>query len=227
MPWLGYFDKIDKSDCFVFLDKVQYKAREFQNRNKIRTKEGWMWLTVPVMTKGLRHQKIDEVKIDNTRDWERRHLRSLKIWYGNTEFFNDHIPFFEHVFAKQWERLIDLNIYIIDYLLQAFGIDTKTRRGSEIGTSSEATDRIIEICRKMSADTYLSGAGGKDYLEEGKFAQAGIKLEYQDFKHPVYWQRDMDNRNSFIPYMSAVDLLFNVGPKSGEILRGEREGIII
>ena len=221
IPWLGYFDKIDKSDCFVFLDQVQYKAREYQNRNKIRTKAGWIWLTVPVISKGLGRQKICDIRINNNSDWQRRHWRSLKVWYGKSKFFKDHFSFFENVYTRRWGKLMDLNIHIIKYLLKQFGIDTSLYYASEIGTTAQGTDRIIEICKRLKADTYLSGIGGKDYLEEEKFVQAGIKLEYQNFIHPRHHQLYTQEGSPFLPYMSAVDLLFNEGEKSINILRGE------
>jgi len=220
IPWLGYFDKIDTSNYFVFLDSVQYKPREYQNRNKIRTKDGWMWLTVPVISRGLGRQKICDVKIDNDSDWQRRHWKSLKVWYGRAKFFKDHFSFFEDVYTRSWGKLIDLNIHIIKYLLKELKIETSLYYESEIDISSQGTDRIIEICKKLNADIYLSGIGGRDYLEEGKFVQAGIKLEYQNFIHPVYRQQYMKGTDSFLPYMSALDLLFNEGEKSIGILRG-------
>lgn len=223
IPWLGYFDKIDKSDCFVFLDDVQYKLREYQNRNKIRIKDGWMWLTLPIMSKGLNRQKICDVKIDNDSDWQKKHWRSLKVWYGRAKFFKDYFSFFEDIYTRMWEKLIDLNIHIIKYILKELRIDTSLFYESEINTFSQGTDRIIEICKKIKADTYLSGVGGKDYLGEEKFIQEGIKLEYQNFVHPVYHQRYMKGKDSFLPYMSAIDLLFNEGENSIDILRGKRK----
>ncbi len=211
IPWLGYFDKIDKSDCFVFLDNVQYKPREFQNRNKIRTRDGWMWLTVPVISKGLGRQKISDVKIDNNYDWQRQHRNSLKAWYSKAEFFKDYFSFFEKAYNKKWDKLKDLNICIIDYILKEFKINRPVYYESELGIATRGTDRIIEICKKLKADVYLSGTGGKNYLEEEKFPQAGIKLEYQDFIHPTYKQQYTGKDNIFLPNMSCIDLLFNEG----------------
>lgn len=221
IPWLGYFDKINKSTCFVFLDQVKYKPREYQNRNKIRTKDGWMWLTVPVISKGLGHQEICEVKIDNNSDWQKRHWRSLERCYNRAPFFKEYYHFSKSVYSAKWEKLIDLNIHIIKYLLKALKIETPLYYESGIEISSQGTDRIIEICEKLKADTYLSGIGGKSYLEEEKFVQAGIKLEYQNFIHPVYHQLYMQGHGSFLPYMSVIDLLFNEGGKSINILRGK------
>jgi hypothetical protein len=219
IPWLGYFDKIRKSDAFVFLDKVQYKGREFQNRNKIRTKDGWIWLSVPVVAKGLGRQEIYDVKVDNSFGWQKEHLASLRAWYGRSEFFEKHFPFFEELYGKEWESLSDLSVSIIMYMLKELSISTPLYFESKLDIKSKKTDRIIEICGKLKADTYLSGIGGKEYLEEGRFAEAGLKLAYQEFKHPVYRQQFMKDKDDFIPYMSTLDLLFNEGPRSKELLK--------
>ncbi|MDD5730524.1 MAG: WbqC family protein [Candidatus Omnitrophica bacterium] len=218
IPWLGYFDKIAKSDCFVFLDRVQYKDREFQNRNKIRTNRGPLWLTVPVATKGQGRQDICDVLIDNDRPWRRQHLKSLKAWYAKAEFFGEHIKFFEETYARDWKKLVDLNVHIVNHLLKQLAINKNIYFESSLNINAAKTDRIIEICRKLKADTYLSGIGGKGYLEEEKFLEAGIKLAYQDFTHPVYRQQFMSGENDFMPYLSVIDLLFNEGIKSLEIL---------
>ena len=220
IPWLGYFDKIDKCDCFVFLDNVQYKHREYQNRNKIRAKSGWMWLSVPVVYKGHSSQKVAEVVIDTSFDWQKKHWGSLVSDYGKAVFFEEYRPFFEAVYAKKWERLIDLNIHIITYILKQLKIEKPLYYETAIGTTTQATDRIIEICKKLSADTYLSGIGGKVYLEEEKFTRSGIKLTYQNFAHPQYHQQFVTKDDPFLRYMSILDLLFNEGPESVKILRG-------
>ena len=122
LPWLGYFDKIDKSDGFVFLDNVQYKHREFQNRNKIRVNlqtPGWclkwegIWLSVPVVYKGHSRERIGQVLIDNGSDWQRKHWGSLKSAYSAAPFFKEPSAFFEEVYSRRWERLADLNIHFI------------------------------------------------------------------------------------------------------------------
>ena len=220
IPWLGYFDKIDKSDCFVFLDTVQYKKREFQNRNRLRTKDSWIWLTVPVKTKGVSYQRICDVLIDNDRDWAQEHTKSLQSWYGSSAYFKEYFPFFEAVYEKKWERLVDLNIHIIEYILGVLKINTRILLESEIGTTKKSTERIIEICHKLKADVYLSGTGGRNYLKEELFVKEQIELRYQDFVHPKYEQQFMTQRHPFEPYMSVLDLLFNAGPKSMDVIRG-------
>lgn len=222
IPWLGYFNKIDKSDCFVLLNSVQFKSREYQSRNKIRTKNGWIWLTVPVISKGIGRQKISDVLIDNSNGWRKKHCNSLKTWYSGAEYFKDHFPFFEEIYSEKREKLENISTDIIKYFLKELDIHTPVYFESELGITSSKTDRIIDICRKLKADVYLSGIGGKDYLEEEKFSRAGIKLEYQEFFHPVYQQQYMKSQSPFIPYMSCIDLLFNEGPRSKKILKRER-----
>ncbi len=220
IPWIGFFDKIVRSDCFVILDRVQYKEREYVNRNRIRTNDGWKWLTVPVISRGLRRQKIGDTRIDNSNGWRKKHCNSLKSWYSRAPFFDTYFSFFENVYLQQWDKLQDLNIYIIRYMLQELQIETPVYFESDLGVSTTKTDRIIDICRKLKADIYLSGAGGKDYLEEEKFPEATISLEYQKFTHPEYQQQHMKKGSDFLPYMSSLDLLFNEGGKSKKILKG-------
>ena len=197
-------------DLFVFLDNVQYKKREFQNRNRIKTPSGPIWLTVPVLTKGNFFQKISEVKIDNQERWREKHYETLKRNYSKAPFFKTYQNFLDEIYGKEWDYLIDLNVATVNYLKDALKITTPIKLESEIGTTKTHTERIIEICKKTGADTYLSGAGGKDYMDEGLFEQNKIKLEYQEFIFPVYPQLYGD----FIPNLSALDLIFNCGPDS-------------
>lgn len=207
LPWIGYFHKIVHSDIFIFLDDVQYKKREFQNRNKIRTKDGFMWLTVPVITKGRFYQKINEVEIDTSSSWRKEHLKSIKFNYQKSKFYDIYISFFEQLYEKDWKYLIDINLEIINFILSTLSIDTKIEFSSKLNLSSTSTQRIIDICKYYNADTYLSGIGGKNYLDEDLFKKNGIKLVYQNFVHPEYPQV----YPGFVPYMSIIDLLFNCG----------------
>ena len=145
-------------------------------------------------------------------------LRSL-IDMSSNNCTKRFISFFQEAYTRKWERLIDLNVHIINYILKQLSISTPIYFESELDIINEGTDRIIEICKKRECNTYLSGTGGKAYLEEEKFTQAEVKLLYQDFVHPVYHQRFMQDEDNFIPYMSILDLLFNEGPKAREILR--------
>ncbi|HIE29513.1 TPA: hypothetical protein EYP66_19765 [Candidatus Poribacteria bacterium] len=215
LPWLGYFHKIDQSDLFVFLDNVQYKKREFQNRNKIKTADGWMWLTVPVLTKGHFQQCINQTLIDNSHPWQTKHFKSIQKCYSKAPFFFDYYDAFEKVYAQKWERLDLLNMHIVKFLMDFLEIKTPCFLESELDVNARGTERIIEICKRLKATVYLSGAGGKAYMNEERFEEEGIKLRYQNFTHPVYSQLYGD----FQPYMSVIDLLFNHGNESMEIIR--------
>ena len=101
LPWIGYFDKINQVDAFCFLDNVQFKKNEWQNRNRIKTAQGWQWLTVPV--KHRFPQTIEEVEINDTVNWRRKHLQALATNYKKTPYFDEYIEFFEDVYSNEWE----------------------------------------------------------------------------------------------------------------------------
>lgn len=216
LPWLGYFDKMDRADVFVLLDDVQYKKNEWQNRNKIRNAESWQWLTVPVLYDF--GQPLNEVKIDNKTDWRTKHLKSIELNYSRAPYFKDYFAFFEDIYRREWDLLADVSAEIITRLKERLGIKARLVKSSELGIKSSATNRLVDICRKLDADVYLSGAGGSEYLDEALFAAAGIKLEYQTYKHPVYKQVF----DGFEPNMAVIDLMFMEGAKSLETIREGR-----
>ena len=217
LPWLGYFHKIYSCDAFVYLDNVQYKAREYQNRNRIRIKEGCMWLSVPLIKDKNSYPNISAVRIDNSQDWPKRHWRAICLNYARSPFFAKYSGFFEDLYKQEWNRLVDLNISATNYILKSFQIDKPIYFESKLDIKTMNTQRIIDIARTLKADTYFSGVGAKAYLVEEDFGANGIKLIYQDFRHPEYNQR----YGHFMPFMSAIDLLFNHGPDSLKILAGK------
>jgi hypothetical protein len=216
LPWLGYFDKMDQADCFVVLDQVQFKKNEWQNRNRIKTASGWQWLTVPILHRFP--QPLSEVRVNNAAPWSRKHLQALIANYSGAPFFEAHRPFFEEVYDREWTLLIDLSRTMLAYLIEALGIQTKLVLASSLPTRDGATDRLVAICETLGADTYLSGAGGRDYLELERFAEAGMRVLFHTFQCPPYPQRF----GAFEPNLSIVDLLFNCGEESLEVLRQGR-----
>jgi hypothetical protein len=220
LPWLGFFDKVARCDVFVLLDNVKFSKNYFHNRNKIRTPDGWIWLTVPVLTKGKSEQKINEVKINNITEkkWAQKHWRSIEQNYRKAPFFNKYADFFEELYAKKWDSLAELNKTIVEYLVKMFGLDTKLYDVASLDNiKGSSTELLVSICTALKADVYLSGEFGKDYLDEKIFTAHGIKVVYQRFLHPEYKQMF----EPFIPNMSAIDLLFNYGEGSKRILLGE------
>lgn len=216
MPWLGYFDKIDRADVFVFLDTVQFKKNEFQNRNRIKGAGGEQWLTVPVIQ---RHgQLINEVEINGTEKWQKKHIMALTSCYGKAPFFSDYFGEFENLLSTEWSGLSALNIETVRLLVKGLNIDTTFYTASDMGELPDDRDgRLVEIVRSLGGDTYLAGAGGREYMDVTVYEDAGIEVIFQEFKHPVYPQLF----GEFVPYMSAVDILFNVDSSCLDYIRGE------
>jgi hypothetical protein len=212
LPWLGFFKKIESSDIFVFLDDVQYEKNWVQNRNKIRTSDGSMWLTVPV--KAPFGCLLKDVRIDNTSNWIIKHKKSIQLNYSKAKYFNKFWPFLEQIYQKNFDSLIDIDMEIIHLLMKELSINTKTLLASELDISEKSSDRILQICKKLGADVYLSGELGRNYLDLDEFEKNLIQVQFQNFQHPVYEQC----YKPFLPNMSAIDLIFNEGQKGSEIL---------
>ena len=183
LPWLGYFDQMVRADTFVFLDDVQFTRRDWRNRNKIRTRQGWTWLTVPILQKGNFNQSLLETKIDNTIPWRKKHLNSIRTHYAKTPFFDLYFYAFESIINKGHEKLVDLSLEIILWLKDIIGIDTPTLRSSELNIEGVKKKRILSICQQLSATHYLSGEVGEDYLAGLDFLRYNITLEYQHYQH--------------------------------------------
>ena len=216
LPWIGYFGKIYQASKFCLVDSIQFEKKWFQNRNKIRTNSGEIWLTVPVKTHDRFDQNIADVVIDNAVPWRRKHWRTIELSYQRTPYFARYADFFRDAYARDWTMLVDLNEHIIKGVLDFLGIEKEIVRTSSFGTEGQKTDLLIDICRKTGADGYLSGTGGaKSYVDLEKFAQAGLLHEFQRFTHPVYPQL----HGGFVPKIAIIDLLFNVGPEAGRIVR--------
>ena len=216
MPWLGYFDKMDQVDCFVLLDQVQFKKNEWQNRNRIRTAQGWQYLTVPVLHEFP--QRLDQVRINNQTDWRRKHVQALETHYGKAPHYGRYAPLFLELLARDWERLSLLNEAVLSALAGAFGITTPIVRASQFEAREEQTGRLVDLCKAVGADCYLAGAGGRGYMNLEKFEAAGIAVEFQDFVSPEYAQV----YRPFVAGLSAVDLLFNCGGEGFRYVRDAR-----
>jgi hypothetical protein len=218
LPWLGYFERIAASDLHIVLDHVQFEKNSFTNRNKIKTAQGASWLTVPVRTKGrFGELAIRSLEIDNATDWRAKHWKTLEQSYRRAPHFDEHAAFFEQVYRREWRLLHELLEETNGYLLRALGIATPLRSSSAMDPRGAKDELVLELCRKAGAKAYLSGALGRDYLHEEIFQQAGIRVTYQDYRHPQYPQLHGD----FIPQLSVVDLLFNCGGRSLQVLKAQ------
>ena len=215
LPWLGFFEQMSRSDKFVLLDDVQYTRRDWRNRNRIRVRENWIWLTVPVQQKSRFSQSLLETRIDNSVSWRRKHLETLRQHYCKAPFFEKYFPRCQQVYEQEWTFLFDLCLETINLIKEEMGIETPLLRSSEMKPGGEKTERLVSICRELGATHYLSGESGSNYIAEEDFSSQGIALEYQNYEHPVYPQR----YTGFVPHLSAIDLLFNCGEQSLGILK--------
>ncbi len=216
-PFPAFFYKAHLSDLMVILDDVQFPlGTTWISRNRFKNDQGNLWITIPVWKKGLGLQKISQVRICYEGNWRKKHLASLKTSYANAPYFGEHLDVVEEMFSARFEKLVDLNLMIIQYLKKHLRIDTPLILDSDLGISAKGNKLLIEICRKVRASNYLAQAATKKYLHATLFADAGIELNFFRPPSPVYPQLWED----FIPDLSAFDLLFNCGPKSHEILCG-------
>jgi hypothetical protein len=215
-PFPGFFHKMLLSDLFVLLDEVQFpRGTTWITRNRFKHDQGTLWITVPVRKKGLGLQKINEVKIYHENPWAKKHLASLKAAYLRAPYFHDHFPFLEELFTSRHDRLLDLNLAIIGHLMKSLGIETEVILLSSLGIVSRGNERLVEICTSLGATQYLAqGAAGK-YLDHQLFSDAHIQVRYVNPPRPVYPQLWGD----FIANLSTLDLLFNCGQKSLEIIK--------
>lgn len=214
LPWLGLFHKIAISDAFCYFDDVQYQVKDWNNRNKMKMVGGEAWLTVPVLTKGYRENKIKEIEINNSVDWRKKHWKTIYLNYKKTPFFDKYAPFFEELYKKDWKYLSDLNEYMLKWFLDQLGIKVNYFKASELNFIGSKSELVLDMCKKLKADVYVFGMLGKDYAEENLFLKNGVKIYFQDYHHPIYPQ----TFGEFLPYMSIIDLLFNEGDKSLEVL---------
>ncbi|MBN1575392.1 MAG: WbqC family protein [Chitinispirillaceae bacterium] len=221
MPWSGYFHKMASADRFVLLDNVQFKKNEWQHRNRIRGPNGAQWISVPTTYKFP--QLINEVGIADEGQWRIKHLRSIEACYRKSPFFNDFFPKFEAFFARSFTMLSPCNIDSIRLLAECLGITTPIEIASSFSVEGSSTERLINICRRFGADTYLAGAGGRDYMNMNLFDAAGISVIFQEFDPPRYPQLWCREEGDFIPALSAIDLIFNCeGGANAVIMEGAR-----
>jgi hypothetical protein len=215
LPWLRYFDKIARSDLFILLDDVQFEKNGFQNRNKIKTPQGWCYLTAPVLKPLLR--PIRELELDYRSGWQEKHRRALELNYRRAPHFSRFWPELDALYGAEWTHLGAMNSAFLSAYLRQLGIATPVVASSSIATRSESTQRLVELCRAMGATSYLSGAyAAQAYLDPDLLRTEGIRLELHEWTAPVYPQQYP--AAGFLPDLAIVDLLFNVGPDARTLL---------
>lgn len=218
LPYLGFFDKVNQSDVFFILDDAQFSKGDFHNRNRIKTLQGYKWLTIPTSKQRVPINELEvESEIPGTKShWCDYHFRLIEESYKKAPFFKKFSREVKELYEKAKElqesgnsNLSSNNLIFINYFLNKFQIKTPLILSSELGISTKRNERIIDICKNLEGTIYLSGDGAKEYLEEEIFKENNLKVIYQDYHHPTYSQINGD----FMPYMCAFDYLFNCGDK--------------
>jgi hypothetical protein len=220
LPWMGYFDLMDQSTIFVFLDNVQFAKQTWQQRNRIRTAKGFDWLTVPIKIKGLHLQRIDQVTIVPDKSFPRKHMRVLELNYRRAAYFHNYWPGLSKILSAGDTSLAALNIRLVRWMADEMGLDTRFEVASGMRLEGKRSELLVDICGKVGAKTYLSPIGSADYLveDQGLFRDNDIQVLLHNYEHPTYTQVF----EPFIPYTSAIDLLLNEGEKALDIIRSGR-----
>jgi len=215
IPWIGYFEQILNVDIFVFYDDVQYTKNDWRNRNKIKAISSGIWLTVPIQYTSK--VMINEALIDCTQKWHTKHLKTIKQYYGKSKYFNEIYPILEKHINLNVTKISILSINIIKEISNYLELNTKFYLSSELNIKGNKNSRLVNICKHFSATEYYSGSAAKEYLDMELFKINKINIKFQKYTHPIYKQVNGD----FIPYLSIIDLLFNYGKSSIEIIKGK------
>ncbi len=232
LPWLGFFEQYIFSEAFVFLDDVQYTKQDWRNRNRVRTNasNGWTWLTVPVK-KNISNIKINEVKIDHSQNWIKKHLDIISNNYRKTRYFCEIYPVIKETLETKHVYIADLSIDLILRLAAYLNLNRKIFRSSELNIQEQDKNlRLISICSETGITYFYDGEKAGDFLDIPLFSQHGIKVEFQRYDHPVYDQHHQpfvshpgagayeQHHQPFVSHLSIADLLFNHGKESIDII---------
>ena len=221
LPWLGYFNKMARSDVFVIFDDVQLvRGKSFVTRNRVKTANGVQWLTVPVKEKS-ELVLIKDTLIAQDGKWQKKHWKTIQLSYKKAPYFDKYEAKFSQIYDASWEKASELNVSLIKLIKDLMGIKTTLVLSSEMNIEARGTEKIISILRELKADKYITGEGegSKRYVAEEEFKKNNVELIYQHFEHPIYHQLWGD----FVPNLSVIDLLFNEGDRSLQILMEGQE----
>lgn len=221
LPWLGLFHKLSLSDVFVYMDTVQYLTKDWNNRNKIKTPHGEKMLSVPIDKKKTTGKMLNEIVIKsdnqgNKNFWQKEHFRTIETNYKKTPYFKKYAPEFENMYLnKVWEKLVDLCWSQFELFRKWLHLDDiEVVRMSEHSFEGKKDDLVLDHCIKLNGTNVVFGIHGKDYADVAKFRKHNIGVYFQNYNHPQYKQRF----SPFTPYMSVIDLIFNYGEESMEII---------
>jgi hypothetical protein len=208
LPWWPYLLKIEESDTFILLDSVDFQKNGLQNRNQIKTAQGAQWLTVPV--KQRLGQKINEVELDANVNWRKKHWQTIQQNYRKAGAFDQYAGELEQLYVREWTSLNDLAIAYLEMTLRWLGIERTVLRSSQMRSTGHASELVLNLCIEAGARRYVSGMGGRNYLNEAAFQDAGIEIVYRAPILPRPYPQQHPQAG-FIDSLSALDLVLNCG----------------
>ena len=212
VPWKGYFDIIGSVDEFILYDDAQYSKNGWRNRNRIKTREGTAWLTIPVLGTGRFGQLIREVEIGDPR-WAEKHWKSIQSHYARAARFPELAPVFEKLYERAAAEtlLSGVNELFLREICGLLGIGTRISRSMDYRLEGDRVERLVGLCEQTGAGEYLSGPAARDYLDESRFAEKGMSVRWMDYSgYPEYRQLFSP---PFVHEVSILDLLLNEGPE--------------
>ena len=217
IPWRGYFDIMHDADVFVFYDDVQYTVNDWRNRNRVKTANGVVWLTIPVGDQNDR-RICDVVLRDQT--WSRKHWMTIEQTYRSAPGFARYREFFRSIYSRSWESLSGLNQTMIRAIAgDLLGIRTQILDSRDFDLQGKGSDRLLMLLKKMGATDYISGPSARSYLDAESYARNGVRVHWKDYSsYPQYPQL----HGAYAPDLSIVDLLMNCGEDSPRYIWGYR-----
>lgn len=221
IPWRGYFDLIDDCDLFIFYDDVQYTHKDWRNRNRIKTHQGLLWLSVPVIHN--RDTLIENALIDYSNRWVNKHIRSIANAYQKAPYFTNYADDLFDILTSRTETISQLNIKLTCWIMSKLDISTLTNMSHEFDISGNKYERPLKILRHLGVTSYLTGPAAKPYIDENAFREFGIDLQYKSYDYQSYPQLHGEFESS----VSVIDLLFNCGPDARYYLKSRQPNTIV
>lgn len=219
IPYLGYFYKMYLSDVFIFLDDSQYQKNYLNNRNKIKTPQGWIYLTIPVERKNGLDTNINETRTIDEKGWKEKHLKTLEMNYKKCPYFDEIFPEIKYIIMQDYKSLSELNEALLIHIAKRFNILPEiVANSSDLHLTTKKEERVLDIIKHYGADEYISGNGARQYQKEEDFEKEGIKLTYTDYQPISYQQR----WGEFVENMSVLDYIFNEGYDFNKVVKKVR-----
>lgn len=223
VPWLGFFDRLFHVDVFIVLDHVQFIRRGWQHRDRIKVGGEARWLTLPVLKSGRYDQRIDEVELDESQNWRQKHLRSLESAYARAPHAAEAMPAVRAVYERPHRLMVDFNMDFLNLFMEMLKIDVRVYRSSAMACAGSSNELLIGLVKSVGGTSYMTGMGARDYLDEAKFSAAGVEVAWRRFSSPEYPQI---GGGPFLPGLSALDALFNLGSAGTRRLLEERRDVV-